>query len=119
MARPKGSPKYGGRTAGTPNRATQAKAEVIADAMVALGLVDKQSRLTPLQMVLVIAEARFTAGDHAGALAAAAIALPYCERRLASTDLHVSGQLDTRDPETVAREIAEVEALMAAARTVN
>jgi hypothetical protein len=33
--------------------------------------------------------------------------------------LHVSGSLDTRDPAVVQAELAEVEALMEAARTVN
>jgi hypothetical protein len=120
MARPKGSPKTGGRKKGTPNRATQASAKAIADAMVALGLTpDRVSGLTPLQMMLVIAEMRFTAGDHAGALAAAQAAAPYVHAKLSSSDVHVTGTLDTRSVEDLDAEIAELRAKQAAAGLLN
>jgi hypothetical protein len=65
------------------NHVTRAKAEAIADAILSLGLTpDKTSGLPLLEMVLAIAEMRFAAGDHAGALAAASIALPFCSHRL-------------------------------------
>lgn len=37
MARPKGSPKIGGRVAGTPNKTTKLARQAIADAFEALG----------------------------------------------------------------------------------
>ncbi len=116
----KGEPKTGGRKAGAPNKATLARAQAIADALVAEQLTPEQiEALEPLPVMLRIMRARTAAGDDAGALAAAALAAPYRHAKLTSTDLHVSGQLDTRDPETVKAEIAEIEALMAAARVVN
>jgi hypothetical protein len=108
---PRGHPRWGGRAAGTPNAATVAKAEAIENATANLGLTpEKTSKLTPLQIVLVIAETRFSAGDHAGALAAAAIALPYCAPRLSSGDVKVT---TTAPQRSMADVLAEIDAVRA------
>jgi hypothetical protein len=116
MARPKGLPKTGGRRKGTPNRCTAAKAEAIADSIVSLGLTpDKVSGLAPLDMMLVIAELRFSAGDHAGALVAASAAAPFVHPRLTAGTLQVRHEYADKDDQTLLLEAEALERKLAAA----
>jgi hypothetical protein len=75
MARPKGSPKLGGRKKGTPNKATAKKAEEIA-----------ASGLTPLEYMLqIMRDERQTDQVRLDAAKAAA---PYVHPKLANVELH-------------------------------
>ena len=118
--RPKGTPKTGGRSAGTPNKATLARAQAIAQALISEQLTPAQvEALQPLPVMLRIMRARAAAGDDAGALAAAIAASPYCHSRLTAADLHVSGSLDSKSDADVAAELAEVQAKLAVAKVLN
>jgi hypothetical protein len=118
--RPKGQPKTGGRVAGVRNRATREREAHLSEMLLAERLTeDEIASLSAVQVLMRIMRAEVRAGDLAGAKQTAIALAPYQSARLASTDLHVSGSLDTRDPAVVQAELAEVEALMEAARTVN
>jgi hypothetical protein len=117
MGKPKGCEKTGGRQKGTPNHVTSAKAEAIADAIVALGLTpDRTSGLSPLDMMLIIAELRFTAGDHAGALVAAAAAAPFVHPKLTAGTLQVRHEYADKDDQALLIEAEALESRIAAVR---
>lgn len=95
MARPKGSPKLGGRQKGTPNRATAAKAAEIAE-----------SGLTPLDYMLGIlrdedmsTESRFEAAKAAA---------PYVHPKLANVD--VNGEMKHSADDSLAKLFADIAA---------
>lgn len=73
MARPKGSPKIGGRVKGTPNKATQAKLLAI-----------QASGMTPLDYMMSVMRDQNEAPDVR--LDAAKAAAPYVHPRLASIE---------------------------------
>lgn len=75
MAKPKGSPKFGGRKKGTPNKATARKAEEIA-----------ASGLTPLDYMLSVL--RDERQEDNVRLDAAKAAAPYVHPRLANVELN-------------------------------
>jgi hypothetical protein len=101
-------------------KATQARAQAIALALVAEELTpEQQAEITPLALMLRIMRARDRAGDNAGALAAAIAAAPYCHSRLTAADLHVTGSLDSKSDADIAAELAEVQAKLAAAKVLN
>lgn len=74
MAKPKGAPKTGGRTPGTPNRKTAETTRAI-----------EESGLTPLDYMLQVM--RDVGEDSPRRLAAAAAAAPYVHAKLASIEL--------------------------------
>jgi hypothetical protein len=101
-------------------KATQARAQAIALALVAEELTpEQQAEITPLALMLRIMRARDRAGDHVGALAAATAAAPYCHSRLTAADVHVTGSLDSKSDADIAAELAEVQAKLAAAKVLN
>lgn len=78
MAKPKGAPKTGGRTPGTPNKKTaETQAAVMA------------SGLTPLEYLLSVM--RNEEADEQRRVAAANMAAPYVHARLSSIDATVTG----------------------------
>ena len=88
-------------------------------ALVASQLTPEQvAELTPLAVLLRIMRASYQAGDMAAAASVAARPHPTpCQ-----AGQHRSArlrQLDTRDPDVVRAELAEVEAMLASVRTVN
>jgi hypothetical protein len=74
MARPKGSPKLGGRSKGTPNRATAKREAEIA----AAGITPLEFMLRRLRDETASAEDRFEAAKAAA---------PYVHPKLAAVDL--------------------------------
>lgn len=78
MAKPKGAPKTGGRTPGTPNKKT-AETQAAVEA----------SGLTPLEYMLQVM--RNDEEDSPRRLAAAAAAAPYVHAKLASVELSGKG----------------------------
>jgi hypothetical protein len=61
----------------------------------------------------------FRLGDHAGALAAAEAAAPYCHPRRASADLHIRDEHAGKSDEQLQAEIAELERRIKAAETLH
>jgi hypothetical protein len=117
--RPKGLPKTGGKQKGSLNKATLARAQAMAQALVAEALTpEQQAELTPLAALLRIMRAELQAGDHAAAKVTASLAAPYCHAKLSSSDVRITGTLDTKSDEDIAAEIAAVRAKLAAATKV-
>lgn len=77
--------KTGGRKAGTPNKATQARKALIEKAAL-------ESGITPLEVMLQTMVERWEANDKAGACAIAKDAAPYVHPKLAQVDGSVSGE---------------------------
>jgi hypothetical protein len=112
-----GHPRYGGKAAGSRNKATivheELRDQLIVEALQSLGLtpeaVEGISALTVMKLVMC---SRLRAGDGAGALQAAIELAPYEAPRLTSSDLSIrSGQVDPDiTDEELAREIRELEA---------
>ncbi len=76
MSRPKGSPKYGGRKKGTPNKATKASREIVASVVEKYlngQLIDDLESLEPLERVKAVTSM-----------------LPYVMPRMQSTALDVT-----------------------------
>jgi hypothetical protein len=117
---PKGHPKFGGRVAGTKNRATREREQRLVQALVAEQLTpEQQAEIMPLHVMLRIMRARDRAGDDAGALAAAIAAAPYCHCRLTAADLHVTSEDSRLSDEQLREAIEEVQQKLAAARVLN
>lgn len=74
MAKPKGAPKTGGRTPGTPNRKTAETQKAV-----------EESGMTPLDYMLSVM--RDPGEDSPRRLAAAAAAAPYVHAKLSSVEL--------------------------------
>lgn len=74
MAKPKGAPKTGGRTPGTPNRKTLETQQAV-----------EESGLTPLEYMLQVM--RDPGEDSPRRLAAAQAAAPYVHAKLSSIEL--------------------------------
>lgn len=80
MARPKGSPKFGGRQKGTPNKATSAQKAAMA-----------ASGLSPLDYMLSVLRDETQESDKR--LEAAKAAAPYVHARLSTVDANISGDV--------------------------
>jgi hypothetical protein len=109
----KGMPKTGGRKAGTPNKATVAKAEAIALAHDALGMTaDDIAKLTPLDGMMLVMRWGVETRNPGVVLAAAAAAAPYVHPKLSQAEVRVSGTVTLSD-EQLRQEIAALESRMA------
>jgi hypothetical protein len=113
MAPPKGHPRWGGKKKGTKNRATVRHEQVIRDVFregsegSEVAIPPEVLALTPLEIMARVMRARYVAGDHAGALQAAAHAAPYVHARLSISAATITHTTDRSDSELA----AEIEAL--------
>src|SRR5215468_6944214 len=106
----KGRAKTGGRKKGTVNKTILARQQAITESMQTLGLAPETiDEITPLATMKLVMVSRLRAGDHQGALAAAAEAAPYCHARLASADLRIHDEYAGKTDEELLAEIAEIE----------
>jgi hypothetical protein len=106
MGKRKGSPKSGGRKAGTPNRTTVLKAKAIA----AAGEIARRSgmdvdTMTPLDILLFCARKYLTGGNLPGAVQAAGLAAPYMHPKLVVVDQRIRNELGEMPPEELQRQI--------------
>jgi hypothetical protein len=116
---PVGHPRYGGRKAGTPNRATVAKAEAIALAHDALGMTAEDiANMSPFQGMMLVMRWGVETKNPGVVLAAAAAAAPYVHHKLVSNEVKVSGTVVHRMSDAdLEAEIANLEARIRAAET--
>jgi hypothetical protein len=85
--------KTGGRTKGTPNKATVARQQFVEGiAASALEELDEVTRakLSPLEVMLLAMRASLKARKLLEAAQLAAMVAPYCHHRLTSSDMHIS-----------------------------
>jgi hypothetical protein len=116
---PLGHPRYGGRVAGTPNRATVAKAEAIALAHDAMGMTAADiAKLTPLDGMMLVMRWGVETKNPGVVLAAAAAAAPYVHARLSQSEVRISGTVTLSD-EQLQQEIAALEARMRQVEAVH
>jgi hypothetical protein len=112
MAPPKGHPRYGGRTAGVPNKAVRLRHEARQQAIIDAGLsAEVVEQISPLQVMLICMHRALAAGNIQLAMACAASAAPYCHARLSQSEVRVSGTIMLSDQDLQA-EIASLEARM-------
>jgi hypothetical protein len=117
MAPPRGHPRYGGRSKGTPNKATVERARMFAAAVSALGpMAERLRELSPLDAMLLVLRNRLERGDENGILVAAAAAAPYCHGRLSIRDTTVRHVSEPTDAELEA-ELASLRAKVQQARS--
>jgi hypothetical protein len=120
MAAPRGHPRYGGRSAGIPNKATMLRQEALAQAYANAGLTPERiSEVTPLQAMLICMHWALEEKNPQAVLAAASAAAPYVHPKLSSSDVRITGDLTTKSDAELVAEIAELETRIAAARMVN
>jgi hypothetical protein len=99
---------------GTPNKATQARRQLLAEAIITSDLTPKQlEELSPLAVMQSIMQFHFGAGDYDRALAAAKEAAPFCHPKLAQSDVTVRHSLGTMSDSDLAAEIAAIHAMQA------
>jgi hypothetical protein len=117
---PKGGQKFGGKQKGTKNKVTREREQRIAEVLIAENLSpDEIASLSAVQVLCRILRAEVLEGDRAGAKATAAILAPYQSAKLSSSDVKISGSLDTKSDEDIAAEMAEIQARLAAAKVLN
>jgi hypothetical protein len=109
--RPKGTPKTGGRVAGTPNKATVQKAKAIALAHDAMGMTAEDiAGLTPLDGMMLVMRWGVETKNPGVVLAAAQAAAPYVHARLSHAEVRVSGTIAHLTDADLEAEIASLEA---------
>lgn len=129
---PKGIRKMpgSGRKAGTPNKTKDtSRAERGRQAMRALvgapvppdvalptTVVDRPSALDLVERIMWF---RHDQGDHAGALTAASILMPYRFARLNATDITVRHTYGDRSDQELQQELRAIDAKLRAAQTIN
>ena len=120
---PFGHPKWAGRKKGTANKATVAREQevlrIVAEATAGNLPADDVVNATPLEAMLICLRWALAEKDRAGVLAAASAAAPYIHPRLSSSDVRITGTLDSKSDADIAAELAEVQAKLAAAKVLN
>jgi hypothetical protein len=119
MAPPKGHPRSGGRRKGISNIALQRRELALQEAMAGALTPEQVAELSPLEVMRAVMRERFRAGDHAGALAAAAVAAPYVHARLAMSEVNVHHSTANRSDAEIAVEIEALRRRIEAARAVE
>jgi hypothetical protein len=108
MAAPKGHPRWGGRKKGVPSKARRTRDQLVRDTFQfgsEVAIPEEILALTPLQIMAKVMHSRYAAGDHAGALSAAACAAPYCHARLSMSEMNIHHSTPNRSDTDIAMEI--------------
>ena len=112
--------KTGGRVKGSKNRATRLREQRLGEALIADRLTAEQAAsLTSLPALRHILRNGLLAGDYAGAKVTANMIAPYENARLSSSDVRITGTLESKSDADIAAELAEVQAKLAAAKVLN
>jgi hypothetical protein len=111
--------KHIGRTAGTPNKKTVLRAQLLQDAIAKSALLPAEvAEMSPLGVLLFVMRERMAAGDREGAVLVATAAAPFCHPRLTSSDLRVTNTDAERSDSDILAELAELKRKRAAAAKV-
>jgi hypothetical protein len=105
-----GHERYGGRKAGTPNKATVERQQALKQALEAGQdlLPPDIASLTPLAVLLLAMRHAWHAKSYGMAVQIAEIAAPFCHPRLASADLRVVENLSNKSDAEIEAELREL-----------